>query len=141
MKNLFIIIGSMLLLSFFEISAQKKLTVIVDGFKEVKGKMILGIYNSDSTYMKKAYQGYAVDVTDTGLELTVELPEGEYAISLYHDVNENGKLDSGLYGIPVESYGFSNNAKGTRGAPGFEESKFSVTEDKIMRINLIITTH
>jgi uncharacterized protein (DUF2141 family) len=65
-----------------------------------------------SCVLKKADKGYAADVIDTGLEFTVELLEGEYAISLYHDVNGNNKLDTGLYGIPVEGYGFSNHAKG-----------------------------
>jgi uncharacterized protein (DUF2141 family) len=89
--------------------------------------------------MKKVHKGYATDVTDTSLEFTVELPEGEYAISLYHDVNENNELDTGSYGIPIEAYGFSNNVKGFMGAPSFEKSKFSLTEDKIVRINLIVS--
>jgi hypothetical protein len=33
MRILFIIIGSMLFLSFSEVSAQKKMVIIVDGFK------------------------------------------------------------------------------------------------------------
>jgi uncharacterized protein (DUF2141 family) len=87
--------------------------------------------------MKKVYKVYAADIIDTSLEFTIELPEGEYAISLYHDVNDNNTLDTGLFGIPTEGYGFSNNVKGLMGAPSFEKSKFSLTEDRIMRINLV----
>ncbi len=31
-----------------------------------------------------------------------DLPYGRYAISTYHDENDNGELDSGLFGIPTE---------------------------------------
>ncbi|GHU62075.1 hypothetical protein FACS1894123_02420 [Bacteroidia bacterium] len=119
-----------------ETAAQKQLTIIVDGFKEQKGKLMVGVYDSDSTFMKKVYKGYAVDVTDTSLEFTIELPEGEYAISVFHDVNENGKLDTGVFGIPTESYGFSNNRKGFMGPPSFEKAKFSFSRNARIRINL-----
>jgi uncharacterized protein (DUF2141 family) len=137
MKHLVIIFSSMFLLSSFGIDAQHKLTVVVDGIKEQKGKLMIGIYNSDSTFMKKTYKGYAAEVTDTSMEFTIELPEGEYAISLYHDVNENNKLDTAIFGIPTEGYGFSNNAKGFMGPPSFEKSKFSLTDSMVIRINLI----
>ncbi|MDR0612870.1 MAG: DUF2141 domain-containing protein, partial [Dysgonamonadaceae bacterium] len=91
-----------------------------------------------STFMKKTYKGYAAEVTDTSLEFSVELPEGEYAISVYHDENDNNKLDTGVFGIPTEGYGFSNNVKGFMGPPSFKESKFSLTKDStLIRINLI----
>jgi uncharacterized protein (DUF2141 family) len=96
------------------------------------------IYNSDSTFMKKTFKGYAAEVTDTSLEFSVELPEGEYAISVYHDANDNNKLDTGIFGIPSEGYGFSNNVKGFMGPPSYEKTKFSLTTDSmIVRINLI----
>ena len=32
---------------------------------------------------------------------------GTYALALFHDVNDNGKLDKNALGIPVEPYAFS----------------------------------
>ena len=118
------------------VSSQTKMTVIVDGFKEVKGKMMVGIFNSDSTFMKKTFRGMMADVIDTTLEFSLELPPGEYALSVYHDLNENSKLDTGIFGIPTEKYGFSNNAKGYMGPPSFEKSKVILTDSLIVRINL-----
>ena len=54
------------------------------------------------------------------------LAEGEYAVSVIHDLNRNGKLDSNLIGIPVEPFGFSNDAKGTFGPPAFDQAKFKL---------------
>ena len=57
-----------------------------------------------------------------------DLPCGIYAISSYHDVNGNGKLDSNLFGIPNEPYGFSNNAKAVFGPPDFDAASFRLTK-------------
>jgi len=43
-----------------------------------------------------------------------------FAISVIHDVNGNGKLDTNLFRIPKEPYGFTNNAGTTFGPPKFE---------------------
>ncbi|MDT8998941.1 DUF2141 domain-containing protein [Paucibacter sp. APW11] len=55
-----------------------------------------------------------------------DLPEGEVAFSVFHDVNDNGKLDSNAMGMPTEPYAFSNNATGNFGPASFEQAKFSV---------------
>jgi uncharacterized protein (DUF2141 family) len=45
---------------------------------------------------------------------------GTYAVSVFHDENSNGRLDTNLMGIPREGVGASNNAKGHLGPPKFE---------------------
>jgi uncharacterized protein (DUF2141 family) len=52
------------------------------------------------------------------------VPAGDYAVTLFHDENGNGKFDSNFVGYPLEGYGFSNNAKATFKAPSFDECKF-----------------
>jgi uncharacterized protein (DUF2141 family) len=52
------------------------------------------------------------------------LPPGTYAIALMHDENGNGKLDVGLFGMPLEGYGASNDARGKRGGPSFKDAAF-----------------
>src|SRR6202041_1024433 len=39
--------------------------------------------------------------------------------------NKNGKLDTGMFGIPTEGTVVSNHAKGFMGPPSFEKAKFS----------------
>ena len=50
---------------------------------------------------------------------------GTYAVACFHDENQNGKLDTGLFGIPTEGTVASNNAKGFMGPPSFDDAKFS----------------
>ena len=52
---------------------------------------------------------------------------GKYAISAYHDANSNAELDTGLFGIPTEDYGFSNNARASFGAPDYADAEFEFT--------------
>ncbi|HEY6461459.1 MAG TPA: DUF2141 domain-containing protein, partial [Polyangiaceae bacterium] len=51
---------------------------------------------------------------------------GIYAVACFHDENGNGKLDTGLFGIPSEGTVVSNEAKGFMGAPKFKDAKFSL---------------
>lgn len=48
-----------------------------------------------------------------------DLPVGNYAISLFHDRNQDGILNRGELGIPSEGFGFSNNAPVRTGPPRF----------------------
>jgi uncharacterized protein (DUF2141 family) len=49
---------------------------------------------------------------------------GTYAVSVFHDENSNGKLDTNFMGIPREGVGASNDAKGHLGPPKFDAASF-----------------
>lgn len=57
-----------------------------------------------------------------------ELPPGTYAIAVYHDLNDNNKLDRNLVGYPKEPFGFSNNYRPRVAAPDFEDCAFQLPE-------------
>ena len=50
---------------------------------------------------------------------------GTYAISLIHDENGNGKLDTSVM-IPKEGFGFSRNPTVTFGPPKFKSASFTL---------------
>lgn len=56
------------------------------------------------------------------------LAYGEYAVSVYHDRNDNRKLDTGLFGIPKEPLGTSNDAKIRFGPPRYEDAVFELDQ-------------
>lgn len=64
------------------------------------------------------------------------LAPGRYAVRVFADENGNGKLDTNLMGMPTERYGFSNDAKGNRAAPGFDAAAISVDADMQTVIHL-----
>ncbi len=53
-----------------------------------------------------------------------EVPPGKYALVVLHDENMNGRIDYNWLGVPREGYGFSNDARGTLGAPSFAQAAF-----------------
>ena len=48
-----------------------------------------------------------------------------------HDENKNRRMDKGMFGIPKEGYGFSNDAMGFMGPPGFDKAKFRCDRDSV----------
>ena len=54
-----------------------------------------------------------------------EIPAGTYGVSVFHDANTNGKLDTFL-GIPREGYGFSTNPPFRPRAPRFSEAQIEI---------------
>jgi uncharacterized protein (DUF2141 family) len=111
----------------FAAYAQVQLQVTVTGIKENKGSIRVGLFNSENDFLKKAVYGEIVKVT--GSEVVVvfnNLPEGEYGVSVVHDENENGELDSNFMGIPKEGFGFGNDATGTFGPPSYSDAKIKV---------------
>ena len=60
-----------------------------------------------------------------------DLPEGDYAVSAFHDENANGELDKNVVGIPTEGYAFSNDAFGFLGPPDFDDAAVTVGKDSV----------
>lgn len=109
---------------------QGTLVVEVKGIKQPTGNVQVGLYNNASGFgqKEKAIMGKIVSVSGNSVRVSLPaLPHGTYAICVFHDKNENGKLDTGLFGVPTEAYGFSNNVRGTFGMPAFDDAKFSFT--------------
>ncbi|HTP76447.1 MAG TPA: DUF2141 domain-containing protein [Rhizomicrobium sp.] len=49
---------------------------------------------------------------------------GEYAVKLFQDFNRNGEFDMNWLGLPLEKYGFSNDAHPTFSEPPFDAAMF-----------------
>lgn len=46
----------------------------------------------------------------------------EFSVAAFHDLNDDGELNRGLFNAPSEPYGFSNGARGIVGPPTFEQT-------------------
>lgn len=117
--------------------AQTRLEVTVKNIKEITGTVRVGLFTNEKDFLKTAQEGKIVKATAEEVTVVFEnLKTGDYAISVIHDKNENGELDSNFMGIPNEPYGFSNNVMGTFGPPSFDKAKFSLPATKAAVINL-----
>ncbi len=102
----------------------------IEGINELKGEIRIAMFDSKEKYTKDPIHAIVIPVDSTTIIWTQEmLPFGEYAIAVYHDKNENGKIDTNFLGIPKEDYGFSNNARGRFGPASWQDSKFMVEDN------------
>ena len=125
---------SALLLTFFSVSpsvaqstnaTKHTLSVHLKGFNDNKGNIVLSVYDSPEHFRKQALQVLRVPTaTAQHQPITLSLPAGTYAISVYQDANANGKIDRNLIGIPTELGGFSNNPRIVMGPPSFKRCAF-----------------
>jgi len=116
------------------------LTVEVAGLKQATGNVHIAVYDSESTWLgEEPVMGKKVVIADAMdgelVRTELQLPMGEYAVSVFHDKDGNGKLNTNLIGLPKEPIAVSNNAMGKFGPPKYEDAHFTVgAEPAIQRI-------
>lgn len=106
--------------------ADSELLVVIRGLESDDGQLMIALFDSEATFgTDQALRAEALPIANRSCEWVVpDLTPGSYAIAVYHDENGNGELDSNFLGIPQEPYGFSNNARGRFGPPGFDDASF-----------------
>ncbi len=65
-----------------------------------------------------------------------DVPAGQYAVSLFHDEDNDGALDKNFLGVPQESYGVSNNKTYAMSAPKYNESAFKLAAGETKRLTI-----
>ncbi len=140
MKRYFIMTAILSLLALATMAQEKdtgiKIDLKINGLSNNQGKLMIALYNSESSFLNKPYMTCAGVITNK--ESSVEfnnIKPGTYAISCYHDQNSNKELDFNSMGIPKEPTAASNDAKGFFGPPKFKDAKFEI---KNKSRNLII---
>lgn len=115
------------------------LTVEVNNIKDIKGRINACAVQEKGKYLSsKCSLGKSVAVDNSQVMLVFEnIPTGSYCITLFHDVDNNKQLNTdGLFGMPSEPYGFSNNPKAWFGPPKYENCIFDLKEDTKIEIKL-----
>lgn len=101
--------------------------VTIKNVSDKPGTLYIGFFDSENTFLKKPVRGEKVVAQPGTVKAIIKhVPAGEYAISVFHDVNGNEKLDRNFIGIPKEGVGASNDAAGSFGPPSYEKAKFTV---------------
>jgi len=126
------------LVFMFQISDSPGLQVEVSGIKKPQGQIMIAVYDNSSDFLgDRVVASLTIDATGETVEGVLAIPFGAYAISVFHDENSDGELNTNFFGIPKEKYGFSNDAKGSFGPPDFDKAQFSFNQDgQKIEINL-----
>ncbi|WP_020595338.1 DUF2141 domain-containing protein [Spirosoma panaciterrae] len=109
-------------------SSPKKttLTIEVHNLKSQNGAVFIALFKPGESFPSgKPVEGKKLDIQGSSVQTTLSVDPGEYAVAVFHDENNNGKLDKNLFGIPKEPYGFSNNFRPKMSAPKFSDCQFT----------------
>ena len=116
------------------------LTVVINGIRNSNGAVAAGIFNSEGSFPKaqQAFGSFRLRAPPTTASFTVRnLPPGKYAVTAFHDENDNGKLDADPTGLPTEGYGVSNDARELLAPPQFAKASFDIgNQDKTITVTL-----
>jgi uncharacterized protein (DUF2141 family) len=107
--------------------ARVELMVRVAGLKNDRGRVAVALFASAAGFPKQehAVRGELARIEQGRASVRFrDLPVGTYAVAVLHDENENSKMDFNFLGMPLEGYGFSNDASALLGPPSFERAAF-----------------
>ena len=110
------------------------LTIQVNDLRNNKGTLRVYLYEQakKQDFLASGVKSFAcrqyAEIKEGSAKVRCEkVPPGIYALTFFHDENDNFKVDSNFVGIPKEGYGFSLNYKPKLATPSFEEVQFEVT--------------
>ena len=119
------------------VTSSGSIHVVVHGVDKIKGQIGILLFEQKEgfpTDNEKALKQVLIPINDTKLNYSFkDLPFGQYAVSVMHDVNMNDMLDTNFLGIPKEGIGISNNARGTLSAPKFKDACFILDKSDITK--------
>lgn len=124
MKQILIIIS--ILIYAISSNAQGKVVASVTQLTSNKGVCRACLFSNADAFQKMvALQCLTVPIVNQKALFTFSnIPKGKYALFVFHDVNENNRLDKNWLGIPKEGYGASRNKLPFAAAPAYEPNSF-----------------
>jgi len=103
------------------------LYVVITGYPTTQGTIKIALFGSERSYQSNVapLRGDSIRIEPNRTLVPFEdISYGDYAVKVYHDQNNDGKLNTNFMGMPTEFYGFSNNVRGTFGPASWSAAKF-----------------
>lgn len=129
MKTIVILTSCFCFFGSFSNTPKFNLNITISGFQSNNGKAYVALFRKEDNFptISGQYLGRIMPIENKKSEVVfTNLQKNEYAVAVFHDKNNNGKLDKNMLGIPTEIYGFSNNARETFSAPSFESASINL---------------
>ena len=104
-----------------------------------QGQIMVAVFNSEANYGGEGQPAHVamLDAAAGQTSVTFDgLPDGDYAVRAFHDLNGDGKMNTNPFGMPVEPFAFSNNAVGNMGPASWDRAKFAAAGAATQSIDL-----
>lgn len=132
---------AMVALLFTAPAFSNDVSVAVSELASDTGALVVQVYDSkdtwlsDDTVLSKRHTLSEGDAGQT-IVIPIELKPGRYALSVYHDENNNEKLDANFIGIPKEPVGLSNDHRPKFGPPNYKKAEIEIGAGSVVEIRL-----
>jgi len=127
---------SILCTSIF-LQAQNTIEVTVTGFSSEEGKAVIGLYNEKGDFLENEFRGGFEDIENYKVNMSfIDVPDGIYAVSVFHDEDNDQDFDMIFGIIALEDYGNSNNIPPRFGPPEWEDAKFEVKNGAVVKTHI-----
>ncbi len=124
---------TLLLTGLFLQAQNNTIEVNMLGFNSNEGKAMVGLFVAEETFLRQPEQSLSVIIINQESSVTfTNIPDGVYAVSVYHDENDNGEIDLLMGIFPKEDTGTSNNPNTVMGPPKWEDAKFEVKNGELV---------
>jgi uncharacterized protein (DUF2141 family) len=112
--------------------------VTLTGMRNDRGQLLVNLFLSDDGFPSdpdKAYRATPLEIDGDKVQVVFEdVPAGRFAVSAFHDENENFELDTNFLGIPRERWGVSRGARARFGPPSFDSAVMTLEPDQTLTI-------
>lgn len=126
-----IVFTCLTILGFSQDSEGQTITVTIDQIKNDKGHVRIGLHTIDTFMRAEAINSVVSEIKDGKIVAEFsDVQPGTYAILVMHDENDNGTMDFEPSGMPLETYGMSNNPT-LMGPPQFSDAEFEVADEDL----------
>jgi len=116
-----------------------KIVVHIENINVLNGNLMIAIFDNEAEFKTKEKPVFAdtLSIDKHSAETTFKnIPDGIYAVAVYHDENSDGKLNALKLGIPNEGIGFSGQIKSFLKAPKFNDCNFEITNDTTIVVSM-----
>ena len=132
MKNLLVVLIAALSLSssspITPTNNSGSLELKVENIRQKDGTIWVGLYQSSEDFLDREQAILLAARVDRTGSINITLPNlqhgKDYAIALFHDLNDNGELDTNWLGLPSEPWAFSGEPRTRLRLPRFDEVRF-----------------
>lgn len=110
-------------------AATGNLTVRFEGIETPEGQIMLAMFDSAQAHDKGGppVRVAAVPVTGPSAIIQIEgLAPGDYGIKVFHDLDGDSQMDTNPFGMPIEPFAFSNNARAEGGPALWAATRFPI---------------
>jgi len=110
-------------------SSAGTLVVRFEGIENPSGQILLSLFDNQAAHDGNGTPARVAAIPidgQTALARFEGLAPGPYAIKAFHDIDGDGNMRTNPFGLPLEPFAFSNNARAEGGPARWDATRFAV---------------